>query len=119
MKALFTGFHILYRLSQYSQYCLRYGLRGAEGGGKNFLRGYPYPGCVVDLRGAITQQQERQFTRGLVCVKAREASFHTPTRILNVLLVAELFLDVSPRRTFFLGGKFFPFTSDSLALVTQ
>ena len=36
MKALFTGFHMLYRLSQYSQYCLRYGLRSAEGGGKNF-----------------------------------------------------------------------------------
>ena len=25
-----------------------------------------------DLRGAITQQPERQFTSGLVCVKAKE-----------------------------------------------
>ena len=75
MKALFTSFHMLYCLSQNSKYFLRYGRMTIA---VWELSQGQFPPLVpsVDLRGAITQRPERQFTSGLVCAKALFLVFH-------------------------------------------
>ena len=77
MKALFTSFHMLYCLSQNFKYFLRYGRMTIA------VWELRVPGTVppsvpsVDLRGAITQRPERQFTSGLMSVKDQEENFCT------------------------------------------
>ena len=81
MKALFTGFHMLYYLSQYSKYSLRYGrrtvagLEGQVGGARRELlaqafvqRGLWRPGRAS--RGIPLQH----------CSKLRRATSSTPAR---------------------------------------
>ena len=75
MKALFTSFHMLYCLSQNSKYFLRYGRMIIAVWGTVPRDSSPLVPSV-DLRGAITQRPERQFTSGLVCAKALFLVFH-------------------------------------------
>ena len=74
MKALFTNFHMLYCLSQNFKYFLRYGRMTIAVWELSLDSSPLFPS--VDLRGAITQRPERQFTSRLVCAKALFLVFH-------------------------------------------
>ena len=72
-----------------------------------------YPGVSVSWLCGRSSRSDNSATRATfhmrigVCESPRSELSNTPIRILNVVLVAELFPNVSPRITFFRRIKFF------------
>ena len=73
-----------------------------------------YPGVSVSWLCGRSSRSDNSATRATihtrigVCESPRSELSNTPIRMLNVVLVAELFPDVSPRITFLLRIKFLP-----------